>query len=392
MGQTKDFFKSKKSWSFFKDEIINCYLKPYIAKILTTRKPLTIIDCFAGKGNFDDDSEGSPVIIAKHIKSILESDNKNKDIRAIFIEKKYHNELKNTLTNYRQCAVWAGTFEENLDKILKLNPNTNLFIYVDPYGIKSLDFSRFKEIKNKNFFTLEMLINFNSFGFLRESCRLLKNEDIFKNADDEDDYELDDYDNVSSMNSIANGDYWQTIIDAFKNKKVDLFEAEELFTSEYVKQFKNLFKYAANIPIRLKSNRMPKYRLIFGTNSQDGAILMTDNMNRRWKELLNAQRGGQKVLFEYEFPDLSIQQNFNLEKDILSILQKRSSSILMKELIVELIEKYGISFSEKEYKDKIREMEGKKLITIDRKPKYTPKGKEATSLDYRNRIILVSLK
>lgn len=220
----------------------------------------------------------------------------------------------------------------------------------------------------------------------------MKNEDIFKYADDEDNYEVDEHDSVSGMNDIANGDYWQIIVDEFKNNKINLFEAEEHFVNAYIKQFKNLFKYAVNIPIRLKTGHMPKYRLIFGTNNQDGAILMADNMNRRWKELLSAQRGGQKVLFEYEFPDLSIQQNFNLEKDILNILQKHGFSVLMKELLVELIEKYGISFSEKEYKDKMREMGEKKLIIINRTPKYTPKGKEVTSLDYKKYSIRVSVK
>lgn len=52
MGQTKNFFKEKKDWSLFKDKILDNYLAPYIAKILTTRKPLVIFDCFAGKGKF----------------------------------------------------------------------------------------------------------------------------------------------------------------------------------------------------------------------------------------------------------------------------------------------------------------------------------------------------
>ena len=47
MGQTKDFFKEKKAWSVLKDEILDYYLVPYIAKILRTGKPLYIFDCFA---------------------------------------------------------------------------------------------------------------------------------------------------------------------------------------------------------------------------------------------------------------------------------------------------------------------------------------------------------
>lgn len=54
MGSTKNFFKVKKEWSKIKDAILDWYLTPYIAKILTTGKPLYLMDCFAGKGKFED--------------------------------------------------------------------------------------------------------------------------------------------------------------------------------------------------------------------------------------------------------------------------------------------------------------------------------------------------
>ena len=390
MGHTKYFFKHKKGWSVLKDKVIDSYLKPFIAKILTTRKPLVIIDCFAGRGKFDDGSVGSPVIIAEHIKSILDGNNINKNITGIFIEKKYISELNANVKSYKQCAVWEGTFEENLDKILGLNSNSNLFIYIDPYGIKSLDFRRFEIIKKKGFFTFEMLINFNSFGFLREGCRLLNYENLFDD-NSEDEYELDEANNVANMDNIANGKYWKSIIDDYRSNKISMFAAEDRFSTEYVKQFKNLFKYVVNIPIKIKTKNIPKYRLIFGTNNQDGLILMADNMNKKWKELLNTLRRGQQVLFEYEFPDLSIQPNFDLKENILQILAEYKKPLLLKELLIKLIEKYGISFSETEYKNKIKELENESII-IDRKPEYTKTGKKATSLDYGEYTIHLRLK
>ena len=57
-----DFFVEKKPWSKVKDELLGCYLKPYVAKILYTRKPLAYVDCFAGKGKFDDGNPGSLLI------------------------------------------------------------------------------------------------------------------------------------------------------------------------------------------------------------------------------------------------------------------------------------------------------------------------------------------
>ncbi len=74
MVATEDFFNKKKDWSLLKDSIIDNYLEPYIRKILYARRPVFIIDCFAGKGKFDDGNPGSPLIIATHIKNIMKSD------------------------------------------------------------------------------------------------------------------------------------------------------------------------------------------------------------------------------------------------------------------------------------------------------------------------------
>jgi three-Cys-motif partner protein len=57
-----DFFKSKNSWSEIKDRLLGWYLRPYFQKLLTSRKPICYVDCFAGQGMFDDGKPGSPVI------------------------------------------------------------------------------------------------------------------------------------------------------------------------------------------------------------------------------------------------------------------------------------------------------------------------------------------
>ena len=43
----------------YKDFILNYYLEPYIPKVNTLKKPILIIDCFAGRGSFDD---GQPCV------------------------------------------------------------------------------------------------------------------------------------------------------------------------------------------------------------------------------------------------------------------------------------------------------------------------------------------
>lgn len=386
MGQTKNFFKEKKSWSVVKDRILDYYLKPYTSKVLSMGKPIVICDCFAGKGKFDDGEKGSPLIIAEHIKNVvLKNPLSSNKIRSIFIEKKYHDELATNLEGSTNVKVHPGSFEDNLQTILSLDKNNNVFLYVDPYGIKTLNLTFFDQIKDKQFFSLEMLMNFNSTGFLREGCRLLKYEGLIKD-DDVTDYEVDDDANthgIDKMSAVAGGDYWKDILSKHHNGQISFHEAEEMFFSEYSRKVKHLFKYTVNIPVKIKSTHIPKYRLIFASNHEDGLILMADNMNKKWNEIVAIQRGGQQVLFDYEFPDLALLKGFDLHKDILALVSAKSSGIPLKSLIVELIQKYGITFSESDYKKKIRSMEQNSDLLIDRDPPLTKKtGKPATSMDY----------
>ncbi len=382
MGQTKDFFREKKDWSLIKDRILDYYLAPYVAKIVRTGKPLIVFDCFAGKGKFDNGENGSPLIIAEHIKSTSQKDaSLSNKVNGIFIEKKYYNDLKKNLGGYLNARVLEGTFEDNIHNILSIDANSNIFLYVDPYGIKSLSLDNFKQIKDRHFYSLELLMNFNSAGFLREGCRMLKYEGLFKDEELAD-YESDeDVNTAERMDSIAGGAYWRDILNAYYGGEIDIYQAEDRFISKYSLKLKDIFQYVINIPIKLKSSHLPKYRLVFGSNHEDGLILMADNMNKKWKELIARQRGGQQVLFDFEFPDLTLLKGFDLHKDILSFILE-GAGISLKTLIVELIQKYGITFSESDYKKEIRQMEQTSELIIDRVPSVTKTGKPAISMDY----------
>jgi three-Cys-motif partner protein len=391
MTHINDFFMKKKEWSILKDRIIDHYLKPYTTKILFTGKPLHLIDCFAGRGKFNDGSDGSPLIIAKHIKSMLEDAYiQNKIITGHFVEKTYHENLSENLIGYSNCEVLPGSFEENLPTILKIPSSDNVFVYIDPFGIKNLDFNNFQLVKENNFHSLELLMNFNSFGFLREGCRLKKYEKICDEEQD-DDYGIDEPNTIDNMNHVANGDYWQGILNKYNEDRISFSDAEEFFVVRYTEQLGRLFRHVVNIPIKLKTRNIPKYRMIFCTDHADGLILMADEMNKVWKSIVEQERRGQGVLFEFDFPS-TMADGINLEGNISRVIGSgRGGNISLKQLFVQLIEHYGISYSLREYKEKLREMENKQ-VRILRTPEYTPTGKKATSMDYNSNRYSIRLK
>ncbi|MDU6039824.1 MAG: three-Cys-motif partner protein TcmP [Clostridium butyricum] len=378
MGATRNFFEKKKHWSEFKDRMLGWYLKPYIAKLLYMPKELYIIDCFAGKGKFDDGSIGSPLIIANEIRNVVnDNSRKNKKIKGVFIENKYGKFLKANLNGYTKCYAKEKSFEECIEGICELAKRGNIFLYIDPYGIKNLKFDYIDKMCNSSCGacnSIEMFINFSSIGFIREACRLLKyNKDIFKDEveGDEEDYELQDI-SIENMNKIFNGDSWQKIIKDFYNKKFSFYALEEKITQEYIKNFNSEFKYYLNIPIRTKQKNTPKYRMIFCTNSEDGLILMNQNMNDTIKRMKDEEERGQISLFNLS--------EFNPKYKIDNYIMKHINNniqIKYKELVCKIIMEINIMYNEHDIRETLVILEREGKIKINRIPKngYEPARK-----------------
>lgn len=302
-----DFFVEKKPWSEVKDQLLGCYLKPYISKILHTRKPLVYVDCFAGKGRFDDGKQGSPLIALEIMQQGLTSSTMSGhlQIAPAFIDLNYADDLRTNLKDYPGVKIISGAYEDTIDELLKSKGGCNVFLYIDPYGIKALNCSKFDEFANGQFYSIELLINMNSFGFIREGCRVMGrqfavDDDTF--FDDLVEYEptrLDISDkSVEALNQIAGGDYWKFIIEQYTNDEIDGYKAEEYFSERYCQRLSESYKYVLNMPIRFKQNQHPKYRMIHATNHPAGCVLMADNICNRWELLKDIQSGGQMTFFQ----------------------------------------------------------------------------------------------
>jgi three-Cys-motif partner protein len=379
MSSSKSFFENKRAWSRIKDEVLKTYLAPYLAKVSKTKRPIIVADCFAGKGRFDNGEPGSPLIIAEAISFQL-SDSTSPAIKGVFIEKKYFGNLMANIPDSPWLYPLEGDYEERMEFFVKqYEPrDQNLFLYVDPYGIKSVLFSHFEKIQKKGFRTVELLLNLNSFGFLREACRLLKCPVLEAEQEHPDVYE-EDVNTPERLDEIAGGDYWRKIIDKYYSNQIKMAEAEGLFIAEYCERLRKIFRHVVNIPVKAKLSNIPKYRIIFGTDHDDGLLLMVDNMNKRWASFREEARDKQSPLFECDFPDPSKQQAcWNVEEKIFSLIDR---DIELKELLIRLVQEFGINFSISEFKQYLKKMENDQ-IDVKRFPAITPTGKPSTSWDH----------
>lgn len=99
-----DFFKVKNDWSLIKDKLLGCYLMPYFQKVLATGKTICYVDCFSGKGLFEDGNPGSPIIALQTRDKCLQKTkmriDKSKAIETTFIDLNYAADLQVNLAPY----------------------------------------------------------------------------------------------------------------------------------------------------------------------------------------------------------------------------------------------------------------------------------------------------
>lgn len=376
MGNTEKFFTEKQSWSKIKDEVLTTYLRPYLAKMVYTHRPILIADCFAGKGKFDDGSLGSPLIMSKLVAE-KRDEKPDAELKVVCIERKYSQALRENCEPYAHFVTCLdGDYEDRMDFFIRQysSRRQNLFLYVDPYGIKSIRFSYFSSVAKMGFNSTELLLNFNTFGFLREGCRLLKKGNMPDSGSTDDPEYESDMDSIATMNEIAGGDYWQEIIENYY-RTLDFKSAEEELNRAYCKRLKAHFKFVLHMPIKTALTNVPKYRIIHGTNHPDGLIIMADSMSKRWREFKEQQRGGQGELdFVWEIPDLNLStENRPSFEEVL--FKGCSSRIELKNLLACVFDQFGIRYSVSEIVQHLKMLEKNGSLISEREPEKTLSGR-----------------
>jgi three-Cys-motif partner protein len=379
-----DFFLEKKAWSVVKDELLGCYFKPYVSKILHTYKPLMYVDCFAGKGKFDDGNPGSPLIALDIISQCQASTTvTDTSIEATFIDLNYAADLQENLKDYPWAKIISGKYEDNIRNILKNKIGYNVFLYIDPYGIKALQCTLFDDFARGRFNSIELLINMNSFGFIREACHAMgatfDDKEIFDDLVEYDPTKMDASDkSIKELNEIAGGDYWQPIIASYKKHEINGYDAETQFAEQYCMRLMQSYTYVLNMPLRIKRNQRPKYRLIYATNHRDGCLLMVDNICNRWQALQEIQSGGQLQLWEENY-DNQIVDDDDIEKKTIEHFSQCDNWTSLHEALAVFFMKHGPICCTGAIKNILKKLEKDGRLNVLRNPDKSEKTKKPTT-------------
>ena len=275
----RTFFERKRTWSSRKDSILGYCLTPYLANVAQLRRPILLVDGFAGPGKFDDGTPGSPLIICEKAKEALDR-GASVSVLCIESDEHLHGRLAKNLSAFSFARPLLGKFANQLAAIADFARSSTVFLYVDPWTVEGLDWYALDEVfeqVHRCGASVELLLNFNAPGFARRGLAALQREVPALDPTIEDTEEMDMRPSTSPslnpLNTAVGGGWWQDLLRRYGEVSVLV----EDVTARLAMQLRDRFKEVCYLPIRAKpEHRIPKYYLIFSSRHPDALELMND--------------------------------------------------------------------------------------------------------------------
>ncbi len=296
---SKEFFISKREWSKRKDEILGYYLTPYLPKIATQRRPILLVDGFAGPGEFEDGERGSPLIIALAIREAKQK-GIQASIQALLIEKDagLADRLKQRMVGFSYCEVRSGPFDDFVPEVLEKAASSSTFLYLDPFTVEGLRWESLDSmfVLLERGLSIEILLNFNVDNFCRRALSALKAapppvSDELPEADPD----IGPPSSVQSVSEIVGGDWWINVLTPQRPYETKVQQV----TAKFCEQLASRFDEVCFYPVKEKwHHKVPKYVLVFGSRHPDALWLMNDAMCRAREKFLRADPEDGSTLFE----------------------------------------------------------------------------------------------
>jgi three-Cys-motif partner protein len=277
-----DFFEGKRTWSKIKDEVLEKYMTPYLAKVKTRGQRILLIDGFAGPGVFEDGTHGSPLIMCEKAEERAKG-----NYHAIFInnKRKYHDKLRREI----QQRGWSNSAEPRLgdtqivlQEFLKTLKDQTVFLYLDPFGPTGCNFDLLMPFLKRSYrFSTEILLTMNMPGMHRLAARHVNEI----GREDEEAIRA----NRQKLTNVFGGDYWKDILwsdDDAEKREIQLIAA-------YQKKLAEHFSYTRSCPVREGTGKRIKYFIVFASRHQDALVLLNDIMvNAYFAGMHQADLGG----------------------------------------------------------------------------------------------------
>ena len=274
------FFDEKLGWSQRKDRILGAYLVAYLPKIATQRRPILLVDGFAGAGKFSDNSDGSPLIM---LRAVRKASTPRTSIMAIEADPVLFQRLSHVVQDLPEINPHQGRFLDYIDEIEIAARTSSVFLYLDPFAARGLDMSQllrvFQWIKKGS--SVEVLINFQVSIFARWALSAVKSR-----ISPETDGDVPSTPEIEELDSIVGGNWWRVLA----TESVDFVNLTNRIVDGYCDTLRRSFNEVCFHPIFAKTtNSVPKYVLVFGSRHPDALELMNDEMVKSHRSLVESE-------------------------------------------------------------------------------------------------------
>ena len=302
------FFDTKREWSKYKDAVLNYYLRPYLQKVKTIRKPVCVVDMFAGRGEFKTGEPGSPRIIAGHLQELS---SQGYPVKLLCYENygPFYEHLVTVLRPYSFSEAIPKDCFDDVGSIAQLASTHTMLLYIDPCDVVQLNLSKLglvfdKVLQNSS---VEALIVFMARAFMRQAAWVRSvemrldqtgafDDPLVREAEEDDKAMWLDAlygDEVTSqhaqvqksqalLNSIAGGDYWEAIV---QDTTVHWEEKVAQLVDQYRAKLRSWFKLVEALPVCPDTSLIPKYWITFMTRYKPAF----DLFNRAACDMVRAQ-------------------------------------------------------------------------------------------------------
>jgi three-Cys-motif partner protein len=316
-----EFFERKREWSRRKDRILEEYLPAYIQKVSRAlRRPVLIVDAFAGPGAFEDGSLGSPTIIEGVAREARKRPGVS--VNMLFIEKDpgLHARLASRFQSAPGVQVRQGSMLEHIAEVESLSETHTTFLYLDPYTVEGLEWEAldriFRRVEAGS--SVEVLLNFNAHSFGRRGRQALGRREPAPH-EDSDDPDLEGIDGgdllLKQLDDIVGGDWWRAVL---ANEVYDVRGLVRGFCEQLQRRFRHVCYQEV---LERVGDRVPKYAMVFGSRSGVALELMNDAMCSAREMFVRESEEAQKTLFETR-PESIVRDARSLTRLVLTHAQR----------------------------------------------------------------------
>jgi three-Cys-motif partner protein len=343
----RSFFTGKRSWSVIKDRVLGSYMPPYLSKVKQLGRPILLVDCFAGRGKFDDGKPGSPLIMCQMAEKYAQG-----LTRCVFVNsvRGDHKALEKTLDAFIQKKVAYpvyGNSQSLLIEIQKAKANFTLFMYLDPFGLKGCEFRTIKMLLERGNQSTEILINLSMPALHRlAACNAVAGGR--GNSD-----EIREFHKI--VDEVLGGDYWK---DYMFNSNLSREEKEQHVVGEYMARLKKTLPYVGSCPVREKEGAVVKYFITFASRHPDALLLMNDTMCAAYNEHIHEVAANNLPLLEPAISDWKVFRSVEKRKlrELLRIAIQTRDGLTRQELWKTIVEADFMAFMKAEYLSVIQEL------------------------------------